>query len=323
MKIALVTAYKEGKPYHMKHSGYEQLIRFVKHDRLFFTMDYKPMPKYQVLLKSLKLIPPYYYSFSFEQEISGNYDVVHHLYGESTFWLSGLKDKSKQVVTIHPPVEYFRRIMPFYWRKVLDGARIITVSPSQKDFFSRELPKSKVFLIPHGVDTDYFKPKKIGKQDYILSVGDHQRDFKTLVDAFSKVSTKYPDLRLVVVSYTYQSNQHNVITKNNIPDDELLELYQGAKFQVLALHDCTANNVLLESFACRVPCIITDIEDVKYYTQGKGSLQYVKGDSDDLAQKMILMMDDRLKSKLASEAIAQSKRFSWDKIARMTEDAYG
>jgi glycosyltransferase involved in cell wall biosynthesis len=326
-RVEIVTSYFDGKPFHMKYSGYERMIKYMAADKLYFTLDFKPMSRVFSVLKLARIIPSYYYSFGFEKRTIGDFDVIHHIYPECTFFITGLKGrdfKSKVFITIHKPVDLLEEIMPWNWKSLVDGTNIIVLSKTQYDYFRKEFPDSNVFLIPHGVDVNYFRPKRVKKdEELILSVGDHLRDHDTLLRAMEIVNRVYPKLKLAVVSYNFRSEQKNIVCMNKISDRKLESLYHKALFQVVCVNGFTASNALLESFACGLPCIITDLPDVRFCVNKKGALFYKKGDHRELASRIIeLARDRRLRKRLAKEARERALELSWENMSAKIKDAY-
>lgn len=330
MKLGIITPYLKGIPYHSKFSGYERLADYTDVIEIYHTVNFRRLSKLTYPLRHLKFLSKFYLSLEAEKAaLRGNLDVLHHIYGEDTFLLSGLnyfKKNKKIVATFHQPPERFIRIMPLYWRKLAKKAdRIIALSPSQLDFFKRKLGEGEVSLIPHGIDIEYFKPpeKKVNDM-FCLSVGDHLRDYDTLINAMKLVSSE-TDLNCVIISKKIKKipSQSNIKIKANISDSELLQLYRSASFFVLPLEQATANNVLLESMACGLPIITTKLDDIVFYTQNKGCLYYNKGNEKELAEKILeLEESESIRKSLGAKARQRAEELSWDEIAKRTMKVY-
>src|SRR5690606_23541277 len=86
--------------------------------------------------------------------------------------------KTKFCGSFHKPPEVLgKTIKNSFYLKNLDGA--IAVGENQVEFLKEWLQLETVAFIPHGVDTDFFKPE-FSKQeaDTIIFVGQHLRDFE-------------------------------------------------------------------------------------------------------------------------------------------------
>lgn len=324
-KIGIVTSFYRGIPYHMKNSGYERLIDYISKDNVYFSKKSKWTYRALAPFAHTNLIPLSYAFFNEEIRALRENDIIHHLYGEDTFFLSPMLKKNKKiVVTFHTPVERFKKVSPFFMNKLINGIDIIAVAPSQLRYFQNILKDpSKVRLIPVGVDTNTFRPKTKINKKYILSVGAHLRDYNTIINAMEIVSKKYPQIRLVIVSGKFKSCSQNIIVKKNISDEELVDLYHESMFQIISLKNATANLALLEGFAHGLPCIINNLEDVKFYTKDKGCLYFNTEDYASLAGQAINLIEKkRLREALSKEARERALELDWKNIAQKIEEVY-
>ncbi|MBI5232788.1 MAG: hypothetical protein HY880_00375, partial [Deltaproteobacteria bacterium] len=108
--------------------------------------------------------------------------VCHFLYGENSMYhiKKSRSDRKKIFVTFHQPPslhrEFVRTRGPL---ENIDG--IIVVGTNQIPFFSEYADRSRIFFVPHGIDTDFFRPVEWIRRDLktCLFVGTWQRDFET------------------------------------------------------------------------------------------------------------------------------------------------
>lgn len=124
-----------------------------------------------------------------------------------------------------------------------------------------KLDSNKVSFIPLGIDTNFFKPKKIKKGKCFLSVGkDVGRDFKLVISAF-----KDTNLSLKIV--TSRANMAcleippNVEVVYDVPYLKLRELYnesQGVILMMQPLQRAGGQLVFLEALAMGKPIIVTN-----------------------------------------------------------------
>jgi glycosyltransferase involved in cell wall biosynthesis len=327
----VLTPFLNGVPYHHICSGYERLIHFVDVKRVYHSVTYRQLNKLSYPLRMAKLIPWFYTSLEAErQALSGDFLVLHHLYGEDTYllsWRRRFRKSKSTVVTFHQPPNRFIGCMPVYWRALLESIDgIIVLSPTQFEFLRREGYGDKLFLVPHGVDVGYFVPSQRKSQDDVvaLSIGSHLRDYPTLIKAFETVGKEVPGLRLVVVSNKLRdAGTRNVIVKRSVPDAEIMRLYASASFVVLPATDATASNVLLEAMACGLPVIATSLKDIHFYCEGKGVLYYERGDVDALCDRMRQLIDSvDLRQKLGAESRQRAESLSWSFVAKQTAAIY-
>ena len=307
----IITPYLDGMGNHTRYSGPERVVNYYSNCRIYSTAKYKKISFLLFPLRVLGILPSMYRTFKAELDCLKQNDRILHLYGEDTYFLSGFRliRKNKKIFVIfHQPDKRFRRKMPFYWRSLLKDVDIITVSPSQKRFFMKYFPKNKVHLIPLGIDVHYFKPNnKIKKKQQIIAVGDHLRDYNTLLRAMEIVKKELPNLGLIIVAKIGNKRYDaNYELRKNISDSQLLTLYQESLFQVLPLKTVTASLALLEGCACGLPLISIDSENIKFYLSNV--ITYT--DYQDLAAKIIQTY------KNIGKLISNIDHLSWENIIK-------
>lgn len=122
-----------------------------------------------------------------------------------------------------------------------------------------------------GIDTAFWTPGPARETGYVLSVGnDGRRDYETLIQAArdlpwpvvlltsSEIPALHPNVRHITSSY-----------KDGITDDQLRELYRGARCVVVPLHPTcqpSGQSVALQAMACEKPVILTRTEGIWSHT---------------------------------------------------------
>lgn len=119
-----------------------------------------------------------------------------------------------------------------------------------------------------GVDLETFKPLKINKENFILSVGNlsPHKGHKFIIDAISLIEKKSrPKLYIASGGINYENSQKiksyadskEVIIKiiPRVSKNELVKLYNQATLTVCAAHLETLGLSALESMACETPVI--------------------------------------------------------------------
>jgi glycosyltransferase involved in cell wall biosynthesis len=158
---------------------------------------------------------------------------------------------------------------------------IICVSSPQRDFCvnSLRMPADRAHMIFDKVDHRFFMSSQSqqsefagAKGDYILAVGQEQRDYLTLARALSGM-----ELQLIVVaSSPWSSSQielseaNNITRMSRISYADLRRLYSGARLVVLPLHgvDYAAGaNGLLEAMAMGKAVISSNTLGLRDYLQ--------------------------------------------------------
>ena len=256
--------------HHGKHSGYNQIREYVNYDkfidcqksfdrigwlrrnrnvltRLYFKIFGSRLWMVELKLIWLSLFNPAKYIF-------------HIIYGENIYkYLGYFKRKNKIVLTLHQPPSFFENKSGAQLRALKQADKLIVMSKEMEDYFKLEFPSKPVMFIPHGVDTEYFKPCGI-KGNQILMVGNWLRDFLFAAQFFTLLKARRPEIDIIVLtSEQTHYHLHDVPVKllSSVTDDELLKLYQSSKILFLPLTSFTANNALLEAFSTGCQVIIS------------------------------------------------------------------
>lgn len=205
--------------------------------------------------------------------------------------------------------------------------------------------KDKIEVIPNGVDIEKFKPLKMNEccnTLFFLSLLDAFHKYKGLdylLKALKIVKLKIDDVKLIVggegklLDY-YTKMAHELGLKNNIefrgfiPHEKIVEYYNRSNVFILPSISSKQEGfgiVALEALACETPVISTDIvgvaDDLKKSNAG---IIIPPKNVDKLAQAIIELLTHPEMSKemgINGRRLVQ-KKFTWSKIAKMTEDLY-
>lgn len=261
-------------------------------------------------------------------------ELFHFLYGEDDYYYLGFfpKNKNKRIIcTYHQPPEYFEQFVgKKNHLKKLDA--LVVVSKVQLEYFEKIVGKGRVFFIPHGVDTDFFKPGRLNLAKYTnkyncIFVGQWLRDFTMLKNVIQIVCSRRKNINFhLIINRKHKpffSNLPNTYSYSGIDDFTLLNFYQNTALLVIPLISCTANNAILESLACGVPVITTDVGGVSNYLDRNCGILVKQGKADIMADEVIALIDDKSKRAAMSEnARKKALGFSWPLIAKGTTDVY-
>lgn len=133
-------------------------------------------------------------------------------------------------------------------------------------------------IVPNVVNTSLFKPKENRSERFtILHVSnmlDMHKNVSGIIQTIKKFSTFSTNFKLILVGdnsikYRKLSDQLNV-TKyidfvDHVPHQKIVELMQGAQVFVLFSNYENLPCVILESFACGIPVITTDVGGISEF----------------------------------------------------------
>ena len=202
------------------------------------------------------------------------------------------------------------------------------------------IEKDKLNIIPFGVDTNFYRPLKISKNEnifQILAVGYliERKGFEYLIKAVKEVLTQHENVHLTIVgSGPLEEKLKNVIKElklesnakimKNVSDEELLHLYTSSDLFVLpSIVDSQGNTeglgvVLLEAMACKLPVIGSDTGGIPDIIEdSKTGLLVPEKDILKLSNDILsLIENEELREKLAVNGYNRVREiFSWEKIA--------
>lgn len=205
--------------------------------------------------------------------------------------------------------------------------------------------RDKFSQVPFGVDLKQFYPaeQKSEPSYNILFVGglDRAHYFKgvdKLIEAYSQVYQKIPQAYLTIlgqgdleVVYKHLAKEKKLEDKINFVDnadnDSLVKCYQSS--DLLVLPSINQNEafglVLLEAMACGKPVVASNLPGVRsVFKNGKQGLTVRPGDSLDLAEKILMILEDQKNKNRMGEMARRlaEKRYSWHLAGEKLNEIY-
>lgn len=257
--------------------------------------------------------------------------VVHFLDGEIGFNFFGILRKFlgrdnkrvRLVASYHQPETMLENVLP-HKERTRDLDLVLTVGTSQLPFFDF-LSKEKIRFVPHGIDTEYFRPAVRSPTEepvYCLTAGFWLRDF----DALEKVAKAAPE-RIVfrIVSDKGSTERFhgmsNVEVYSGIEDSELLRLYQQSNIGLMPLLDSTANNSLLEMMSCGLPIITTRVGSVKDYLPEGTAIHLERNDPQEILNAICSLKTESRRT-LGEASRRRALELDWTNIALQMAEQY-
>ena len=196
----------------------------------------------------------------------------------------------------------------------------------------RGIPRSKLCVIPNGIDVEYFCPdhahreqfrrewkiKKTEKLIGLIARLDPIKDHTVFLQAAALLARERKDVRFVCVGSgpkSYETMLQKLAGNLNLGDlliwagdrQDMQVVYNGLDMLVLSSYGEGFPNVLGEAMACGVPCVVTDVGDTALIVGDTGQVVPSKNPVA-LKDGMIRML-----TKIGKEKRALSKR-SRDRI---------
>lgn len=209
----------------------------------------------------------------------------------------------------------------------------VTMAKVMSGFKSGRRVKS--YLIPNGIDRDYLN-YNASEEGYILffsRIDIYTKGLDLLVKAFERINRDFPDLRLILAGYEFDRFEslllrchaglsHRIKYAGFLTGAEKIKLLSGAKIFVLPSRHESSPISILEAAALGKPVIVSDIPELSFVIENNFGLSFKSGSSDDLADKMRLLINDEgMRKEMGRNGRIFSSNFLWDDIALRFESA--
>ena len=283
-----------------------------------------------------------------------NVDVIHVQWpipnGMGAYFLKKIY-RIFYINTIHGEEVYLSKKYHMVWALkmlVTNSTKTVTNSfATLKACVDVGLNPEKLEVIPFGVDTDFFRPIDVPKDEnmfQMLSVGYliERKGHEYLIKAMEEILKERNDVRLKIVgSGPLEGKLKKIITDlrldeyveiiQNVSDEELLKLYNSSDLFVLpSVVDSQGNTeglgvVLLEAMACGLPVIGSDVGGIPdIIKDGETGLLVGEKNVEGLSKKIFQVIEGKsLTNNMAdSGCIMVKKRFSWNIIAKRYIEIY-
>ncbi len=264
------------------------------------------------------------------------------------------KSKSARIIaTVHDlafmkQLDYGSRYSGQYHRITLKknirkADHIIVVTNAVKEDLIQvyRVDPQRISVIHHGLDPQYkpsedvehlchtLRSNKI-PDNYVLSVGtlEARKNFPFLIRAFSKISTQFPDLHLILAGRPADALQDiedtisecgirdRVILTGYIELAQLISLYQGARIAVFPSWDEGFGFPPLEAAACSTPVLASNI--AAHHEVLEESAWYFSPTQPDELESLLLKLlsDSNLIQERSQIGIDRAREFSWQEAAK-------
>ena len=267
----------------------------------------------------------------------------------------------RYVVTIHDVIPLLwpqfvtrkhRFVVAVACRRLRQQADLVIVpSVATKDDVVRilQIAPERIAVIPWGCD-ERFQPQGVPERmvmaqrkyglpaRYLLFVGtlEPRKNLTTLLQAYAMLRTQRCDeeLKLVVVGrkgWLYEeifeavsrlALQQDVIFTDFVADEDLPDLYRGARLMVFPSLYEGFGLPILEAMASGVPVVASNTSSMPEVA-GEAALMIDPRDPGAMAEAMArVLADDQLRTAMIRRGIARVQRFTWGSVAEQTLALY-
>ena len=228
----------------------------------------------------------------------------------------------------------YKIITPLIKKIWKESTGVIANSQGLKNLALKTNPLQKIDIIPNGIDVHQFRPSLLNFNSFktfqILCVTriTPRKGVRYLIEAFSQLSKKYPNLKLQIVGEGDEKTDLEKMTKGlgiekqvdfigRIPHEKLPAYYQSADVFVLPSLNEGMSNSMLEALAAGLPLLATDTGGTQELVVDSVNGFILKMENaQDIAEKLeILIQDVELKKRMGEASRKKAEGMSWEKVA--------
>jgi glycosyltransferase involved in cell wall biosynthesis len=282
----------------------------------------------------------------FVRRFGNDFDVIVENFLPSTPFFSRFLSKSPVILQIQGVMygHSLRKFNPLY---ALPMYVVEKIYPSLHDrfIFVSEVTRAKVMrgvarpvklcrVIPNGVGEDLLA-SETAEGDYILffsRLDVYTKGLDILLEAFKELVREFPDIRLVLAGYEFDSYERLV---SGLPAEvkqkveyagfltglQKTALLSGARIVVLPSRHESSPVSIFEAAACGKPLVVSDIEEMNFVEENNFGVRFPSGSVKGLKDKMALLLRDHaLRTELGARGREYSRRFLWSSVAKEFEN---
>ncbi len=287
---------------------------------------------------------------------------VHFLYSLLSLYAGAMKKlnkiKAPMIVTSHGLTSGYSSAVVQLAAKLLNklserlliapSSAVTTVSKSEYSYFAEYVPYEKLFYIPNGVDTVFFKPDDTKRRVLRNRLGIDENDIvvlyfaqlraakgvSTLLRAMHRVIESTSQIKLFVAGCGplagYVKEKEGEFGAKirtclrYIRDEELPYLYNTCDLYVLPSYVEGMPLSVMEAMACGKPVIATNVGDVPALVKdGTNGMLVPPGNVRSLSDSIIHLVENpKLMRRMGDANLKKIAEYDWDRIAEQYQSLY-
>ena len=282
--------------------------------------------------------------YSIPNLLKGGFNIYHPTHYDC-YGFKFLPKNVRTVATVHD-MNFFR-IPQFYTpnsklkrdqEKIIGLVdHIITISNKSKedlqDIFN--IPDERITVIYHGIDNNWIKsaPDISFPEPYFLFVGrrSEYKNFNRVLEAIRIVNETYHNVNLYCAGGNATKEEIAIISELKL--QEKVKFIQASNIELANLYKQAIGFIfpsfyegfglpILEAMSAGCPTILANASCFPEIA-GSSALYFSPSDSEELADKMqLLINDNNLRTSLIEAGYNQISKFSWDKSANQHMEVY-
>jgi len=228
------------------------------------------------------------------------------------------------------PLYLFERFYPRLYSRFIFVSEIT----KEKVMATRKNKAKLCLVIPNGIDRELLqsKPEDAGYILFLSRIDAYTKGLDLLLAAFEMISSDYPNLRLILAGYEFDSvrkllSRSPSFLKGKIDyagfvtGHEKKKLFSGARIFILPSRHESSPISILEAAACGIPVIVSDIPELAFVAREGFGVSFPSGSAKGLSDKISLLLEDSGKREAAGKRGREfAAQFLWDSVAVQFEE---
>ena len=223
-------------------------------------------------------------------------------------------------------------------------ALLLTTEAALDRVISDEARQTKVYYVPHGIDTEFFSPSPSAKPRaragdstvilFLANISERKGIFDLLV-AFDALSARLPKAELWIAGAgegfaaakelaAQSTAQGQIRFLGRKTREEALHLYRQADIYCLPSHGEPFGMTVLEAMSCGMPVVTTDSGGVSCLVDDQGGVRVPMKRPAALADALAALIEDEASRVRMGQynRVKVAGRYSWDRVIDELEEVY-